>query len=44
MVIGIIGETERESGIIAVKNTETGNQENININELINFLKENKNV
>lgn len=42
--IGIIGETERESGIIAVKNTETGNQENINIDELINFLKENKNV
>ena len=39
--IGIIGETERENNTIAVKNTKTGTQENIDIDKLINYLKEN---
>ena len=37
--IGIIGETERENNVVAVKNTLTGTQENVNINDLIKYIK-----
>ena len=37
--IGIVGETERENNVIAVKNTLTGNQENVKIEELIKYIK-----
>ncbi len=42
--IGIIGETERNSGTITIKNTASGKQEIININQILEYIKENRNV
>jgi histidyl-tRNA synthetase len=36
----IIGEEELEEGIVVVKHMETGNQEKVQINEIVNFLKQ----
>ncbi|SER73643.1 histidyl-tRNA synthetase [Gracilibacillus ureilyticus] len=35
----VLGEEELENNIIAVKNMETGDQENIGLNELISYIK-----
>ena len=36
----IIGETELEEGVVVVKQMETGNQEKVEINEIVNYLKQ----
>lgn len=36
----IIGETELEQGVVVVKQMETGNQEKVEINEIVNYLKQ----
>ena len=36
----IIGETELEEGVVVVKQMETGNQEKVQINEIVNYLKQ----
>ena len=40
--IGIIGETERNNGIITIKDTKDGSQENIKVCELIDYIKNKK--
>jgi len=36
----IIGETELEEGAVVVRHMESGNQEKVQINEIVNYLKE----
>jgi len=40
--IGIVGETERANNTISMKNTNTGKQELINVNDILDYIKENK--
>ncbi len=38
----VIGETELENGSVKIKNMHTGNEENLQFEELVNYLLENK--
>jgi len=40
--IVIIGETERQNKSVKIKDTKTGNQEEIKFEEIINYIKENR--
>ena len=40
--IGIIGENERNTNVVNVKNPLNGTQENVSVNDLIDYIKNNK--